>query len=185
MHGGNFNDIQGGFTLIELLVVLLILSVLAFFAYPSYHALMQRVESHSVRRHIHEAIRLAKIESYAQRKDVIICAMNAQNVCSKVAQERFVVFVDRNRNNQFDKADAMISNQELILKYGMIDMGASAGRHYMKFMGDTAKPRGNFGHIKYCNTTKDMAHSFRVVVNMHGRVSEKHGNLVDVGCDTV
>lgn len=68
MHSGNFNDIQNGFTLIELLVVLLILAVLAFFAYPSYHALMQRVESHSVRRHIHEAIRLAKIESYAQKK---------------------------------------------------------------------------------------------------------------------
>lgn len=162
--------------------MLAILSVMLFFAYPAYHSMMQKIESHHARRHIHEGIRLAKLESYTQGKDVIICAMNAANLCSKSAQEKFVVFVDHNRNNQFDKKDSIVSSQKLLLKYGMIDMRASLGRDYMKFMGDTGKPRGNYGHIKYCNTGRDKAHSFQVIINTHGVVSEKRGNIIDIGC---
>lgn len=181
MHSGKFNDIQNGFTLIELLVVLLILSVLAFFAYPSYHALMQRVESHSVRRHIHEAIRLAKIESRTRAKDVLICTM-VDGACSRSAQSDLVVFVDTNRNNRFDAKDVIISKEQLALKYGIISMNVSAGRDYAKFMGDTGKPRGNFGNIKYCNILNQKQHSFQVIINMHGLVLERRADRLDIGC---
>lgn len=171
-----------GFGLLEMVVVLLIISVLLFFAYPAYDSLMQKVESNAVRRHIHEAIRVAKIESYTQNKDVIICAMNAANQCSKTAQQRLVVFLDNNHDNRFDTKDDIVSSQPLILKYGIIDMRASLGRDYMKFMGDTGKPRGNFGHIKYCSIAHNKKHSFQVVINAHGVVSLKQGEMFDIGC---
>ncbi|WII95645.1 prepilin-type N-terminal cleavage/methylation domain-containing protein [Moraxella haemolytica] len=173
---------QEGFGLFEMMIVLFIISILLFFAYPYYEVLAQRFESNAVRRYIYESIRVAKIESYVQDKDVIICAMNTSDQCSKVAQQRLVVFLDNNHNNQFDIKDDIVSSQPLILKYGIIDMRASLGRDYMKFMGDTGKPRGNFGHIKYCNIADNKQNSFQVVINAHGVVSLKQGDMIEIGC---
>ena len=57
--------------MIELLTVLGIIAVMAMIALPAYDRLMQRYESHSVARHIQEAIRRAKIEAALHQKDVI------------------------------------------------------------------------------------------------------------------
>ncbi|WP_323843215.1 GspH/FimT family pseudopilin [Moraxella sp. Pampa] len=173
---------QSGFTLVEMMAVLTIVAVLIFFAQPTYIAMMQRIEAREVRRHIHEAIRLAKIESRIRGQDVLICPMN-NDVCSKVAQDNLLVFIDTNRNNKFDKKkDIVIIKEALSLRYGIISMSVSAGRDYIKFMGDTGKPRGNFGNIKYCNIFKEKTHSFQIVVNMNGMVSEKYGSRLNIDC---
>ncbi|MFL1732796.1 GspH/FimT family pseudopilin [Moraxella oculi] len=172
---------QKGFTLFELMLVLVIVAVLIFFAQPFYWGIMQRVESHAIRRHIHDAIRLAKVESRIRNKDVLICIMS-DDVCHRNAQGSLIVFVDMNKNNKYDNKDIIVSKERLSLKYGIISVNASANRDYMKFMGDTGRPRGNFGHIKYCNVLKQEYHSFQVVVNMHGLVSEKRGDRLDIGC---
>ncbi|OOR90909.1 hypothetical protein B0181_04045 [Moraxella caviae] len=169
-----------GFTLLEMVVVLAIVAVLALFAMPAYDGMMQRLESQATKRHIQEAIRLAKIESIAQGKDVIICAMDDAQTCNKTGQKDFVVFVDRNMNNRFDDKDFLISRQPLSLKYGYIDMRSSLGRHHMKFMGDNGKPRGHYGHIKYCTENQNLA--YQVVMNAHGVLSERRGNLEKIDC---
>lgn len=173
---------ESGFTFIQLIVVLLIVSVLLFFAYPMIPALFERMESHTTRKHLHEAIRLAKIESYSRGKDIIICAMNSENECSRSAQERFVVFVDNDRDNRLGAKDYIISSESLYLKHGIIKMNASLSRNYMKFMGDTGKPRGNYGNIKYCTLSKNNNNNFQIFINTHGVVTERQGHLYRIEC---
>lgn len=171
-----------GFTLLEMVVVLLILAVLMFFAYPAFTKMLEKQESRLVSQHIHNAIRMAKIETLASSRDVIICAMNEKDECSKSAQQRFVAYVDKNRNSRFDKDDYYLLNQPLGLKYGMIHMRASLGRDYMKFMGDTGRPRGNFGHIRYCSQSDQKQLSYQIVINAHGVVSQRRANIIRVEC---
>lgn len=169
-------------TLVQLIVVLLIVLIMLFYAYPAVSDLLERRESYITRRYIQEAVRLAKIESRSKGKDVIICAMDRNNECSRSAQERFVVFIDNNKDNRFSDSDAIISNESLFLKYGIIQMNASLSRDYMKFMGDTGKPRGNYGNIKYCTLSKNMNNNFQVVINVHGIVTERKGHLIHIDC---
>lgn len=161
-----------GFTLIEMMVVLMIVAVLAMFAYPAYQALMARVESKNISSTLLETFRRAKISAMMHQKDTIMCLTNASGHCDRYGQAGVLVFVDNNYNNRFDNLDILVHSQQFELRYGKLQMNASLGRSHMKFMGDTAKPRGNFGNIRYCSDA-NLQLSHQIVLNMHGNLSVK------------
>ncbi len=173
---------QAGVTMIELLTALGIIAVMAMIALPAYDRLMQRYESHSVARHIQEAIRRAKIEAALHQKDVIVCTTNDAGVCDRFGQNALMVFVDKNRNNRPDAADVMALNQPLQLQHGMLSMNVSLSRHYIKFMGDNAKPRGHIGNIRYCSHAKNSSLDHKMVINMHGLVRVERGDVENLNC---
>lgn len=173
---------QAGMTLIELMITLAIVAVMAMVALPAYEAMMRRYESQSVARHIQEAVRRAKIEAALHQKDVIVCTVNHTGACDRFGQAGLMVFVDNNRNNRQDAADILALTQPLDLQHGMLSMNVSLSRHYIKFMGDNAKPRGHIGNIRYCSHANKPSLDHKMVINMHGLVRIERGDVVNLQC---
>lgn len=171
-----------GFTLLELLAVLAIISVFAMIALPAYQGLIARMESYTTKKHLQEAIRRAKIEARSRHKDVILCPYNTLEQCDRLGQSGVMVYVDNNGNNRRDDNDTMVFRQPLTLRYGVIAMQVSLGRHYIKFMGDNAKPRGHFGSFRYCTQTDNRSLSQQITINMHGLVTARSGNMTQIMC---
>lgn len=172
---------QQGFTLLEMMVVLAIISVLLFVAYPVYRGFLQRTESWSVQKHIAEAVRTARVEAQIRSKDTIICLTDSSWVCDKAGQHGIMVFVDERADSQFDDKDIVVYREPLSLKYGRIAMHAG-GRSYMKVMGDSALPRGHFGHIRYCSESDEKAYSYKMTFNEQGTLRQDKGNVKKVEC---
>ena len=173
---------QQGFTLIETLVVLSILVIIGMIAIPAYDSLMRRYESQMVGRYVQEALRRAKIESALHQKDVIICPINTLGVCDRFGQSGLMVFIDKNKNNRKDDSDALVLKESFELKYGMLSMTVALHRHYIKFMGDNAKPRGYMGNVRYCTLNGDAALSHQTTINMHGLSRIENGDVTKLGC---
>lgn len=167
-----------GFTLIELLVVIIIIGVIVAIAYPSFMNLLRRMEANQVESVIHSALIEARNESHVTKQNIIVCPADDANVCNKQATQKIIVFRDLNNNGQFsDKA--LVKAYDLDLKHGRLDMRVSLGRHYIKYFGSSATPRGHFGHIKYCSDVEDLALSYKVILNRNGLMRK---SFEDVGC---
>ncbi|WP_114800890.1 GspH/FimT family pseudopilin [Moraxella canis] len=173
---------QQGFTLIEAMVVLGILALIGMIAVPAYDSLMRRYESQMVGRHVQEALRRAKIEAALHQKDVIICPINASEVCDRFGQSGLMVFIDKNKNNRKDDSDPLVLKESFELNYGMLSMTVALHRHYIKFMGDNAKPRGHMGNVRYCALNGDAALSHQTTINMHGLSRIEHGDVIKISC---
>lgn len=173
---------QKAFTLVELTVVVAIIAIVALLAYPYVLHLLKASESKRVERMFIDALRQARAESYTSKQDVLICTLNAQQICDRGGRDALWVFFDNNDNNQKDVDEKALYEQQWQLKYGDIELRASALRPYIRYMGDTAKPRGHFGHLKYCSSSEEARLSFKVIFNAYGQIRVERGDLVEVGC---
>lgn len=174
-----------GFTLLEMLVVLVIVGIVMILAYPNILAWLQASESRRVEMMFKDMLREARAESYVTRKDVTICTLNEQGDCDRAGNGMLVMFYDKNSNNKKEENEKALSRQDWRLKYGKILLRASASRHYIEYKGDTARPRGHFGHLQYCSESENPRLSLKVIVNMHGQVRVERADLVGlagVGC---
>lgn len=171
-----------GFSLIELLVVVAILAVLSLIAVPYVQEWLYALEAQRVEQAFVQGLRQARTHSYITKQDTVICTVNDQGKCERSAKTSLVVFGDANRNHQKDDNESMVYQNAWRLRYGSIVLNASATRGYLRYMGDTAKPRGHIGHLRYCSVSKNKRLSFKVIVNMYGNVRVERGDLVGVGC---
>lgn len=173
---------EQAFTLFEMLVVVAIIAVMLLIAYPNIQEMMYGMESRRVERTFQAVLRQARAESFITKKDVLICSLNDAGVCDRAGEGQLWLFFDDNDNNQKDGHEKAIYEQPWRLRYGQILLRTSAQRPYIRYMGDSSKPRGHIGHLRYCSVSKNPRLSFKVVVNMHGRIRVERGDLVDVGC---
>ena len=164
---------QVGFTLFELMVVIAIMAILTVLAYPSVVNYLHGSESRQVRSILSAANHQARLESYVNKQNVILCLATIDDVCHKTAHDKVLVFYDRDNNQQLDHGE-LISSHILNLKYGTVEMRVSAARHYMKYFGGTGTPKGHFGHIKYCSTSAQKW-GHRTVVTLQGGISVREG----------
>lgn len=173
---------QQAFTLLEMIVVVAIMAILLIVAYPYIQELFYAMESRRAEQAMVQILRQAKAESYTNKKDVVICTLDQMGRCRRGANTTLALFYDINANNQKDDADRLIYQEAWRLKHGDILLRTSLSRDYIRYMGDTAKPRGHIGHLRYCSVSHNPRLSFKVVFNMHGHVRVERADTREVEC---
>lgn len=165
---------RNGFTLVELIVTIVVLAIIVVIAMPSILTQLTRMEAKRVKTQLENTLALAKAESYITRQDILVCLSNDGKQCDRNSDNMLILFVDKNGNKNFDaNADALLLNQSFNLKYSTLKLRVGAGRHYIKFWGDSGKPRGHFGHIKYCPTSLYNESMYQISFNQAGIVRYK------------
>lgn len=141
---------QKGVTFMEVMVVITVITIMVVLGYPSFRQMMHSMESKRVRSYVMMALKEARMLSFTERQNLIVCLANEHNQCHNRATQKVILFKDNDDNQRFDEGE-LLKEYDLNAKYGSIEMNVSARRHYMRYFGDTGVPRGHFGHIKYCS----------------------------------
>ncbi len=172
-----------GFTLVELMVTISVLAIVTAIATPSILTQLTRMEANRVKSQLENTLSLAKAESYISRQDIIVCLAKNERRCHRNGDKTLLAFVDKNNNHRFDaQVDTLLAKQILNLKYSTVKLRVGSRRHYTKFWGDSGKPRGHFGHIKYCPTSSYNQTMYQISFNQAGIVRYKPNADHPTGC---
>lgn len=172
-----------GFTLIELMITIAVLAIIVTIAAPSVLAQLASMESRRVNSQLKNTLSLAKAESYINRQDILVCLSKNERRCHRNGDKTLLAFVDKNDNKRFDaRVDTLITKQILNLKYSTLKLRVGSRRHYTKFWGDSGKPRGHFGHIKYCPTSSYNKSMYQISFNQAGIIRYKPNADHPTGC---
>ncbi|WP_201562227.1 Tfp pilus assembly protein FimT/FimU [Psychrobacter sp. CMS30] len=165
---------EQGFTLVELIVTIAVLAILTMIATPYVLEQLARMEAKRIESQIRNTLTLAKAESYIRRQDLLVCLSNNGAICDRDSYKQLLLFLDRNNNKNFDLGvDDLLEQQALEPKYSTLYLRVGDKRHYTKFWGDSGKPRGHFGHFKYCPTSTYNHTMYQISFSQGGRVTYK------------
>ena len=165
---------EQGFTLGELIVTIAVLAILTMIATPYILEQLARMEAKRIESQIRNTLTLAKAESYIRRQDLLVCLSNNGAICDRDSYKQLLLFLDRNNNNNFDLGvDDLLEEQALEPKYSTLYLRVGDKRHYTKFWGDSGKPRGHFGHFKYCPNSTYNHTMYQISFSQGGRVTYK------------
>lgn len=172
-----------GFTLAELIVTVLVIAIIATIAVPFVLTQLANMEAKSIRNTVNNTLSLAKAESLIRRKDLLVCLSDGDGICNKNANTTLLLFADNNDNKNYDiDIDLLIKEDRLSPKYSNLHLRAGR-RHYTKFWGDSGKPRGHFGHIKYCPNSTYNTNKYQISFNQVGIIKYKTHTSHDTDCD--
>ena len=172
-----------GFNLVELIVTVAVLVIMAMIATPYILEQLARMEARRIENQIENTLTLAKAESYIRRQDLLVCLSNNGGICDRDSQKKLLLFLDKNNNKNFDLGvDDLLEEQALEPKYSTLYLRVGDKRHYTKFWGDSGKPRGHFGHIKYCPTSTYNHTMYQISFNQGGRVTYKPNESHPTDC---
>ena len=165
---------ERGFTLVELIVTIAVLAILTMIATPYILEQLARMEAKRIESQIRNTLTLAKAESYIRRQDLLVCLSNNGAICDRDSYKQLLLFLDINNNKNFDLGvDDLLEQQALEPKYSTLYLRVGDKRHYTKFWGDSGKPRGHFGHFKYCPTSTYNHTMYQISFSQGGRVTYK------------
>ncbi len=175
---------QKAFTLIELIITIAIIAIIITVATPYVLTQLAATEAKRIRYDISNTLSIAKAESLIHRQNLIVCLSDDNSTCNKNSNSALLLFADNNDNKSFDAGvDLLLTVQRLDPKYATLHLRASAGRHHIKFFGDTGTPRGHFGHIKYCPNTSYNTNKYQVSFNNIGIIRYKPNSSHPTDCD--
>lgn len=175
---------QRAFTLIELIITISIIAIIITIATPYVLTQLAAMEAKRIRYDISNTLSIAKAESLIHRQNLIVCLSDDNSTCNKNSSSALLLFVDNDDNKKFDSdVDLLLNLQRLNPKYATLHLRASAGRHHIKFFGDTGTPRGHFGHIKYCPNTIYNTTKYQVSFNNIGIIRYKPNSSHPTDCD--
>lgn len=173
---------EQGFTLTEVIVTTLVLAIIATIAVPAILTQLANMEAKRVRHTLMNTFTSAKAESYIRRQNLVVCLSDSGGRCHKDSNKALLLFIDNNDNKHFDQTtDHLLSEQHINPKYGTLHLRAGK-RHYVRFYGDSGKPRGHFGHIKYCPNKSYNQAMYQVSFNQVGIIKYKPNSVHDTGC---
>ena len=171
-----------GFTLIELIVTVSIMAIIVSIAMPYILTHLANMEAKRIRYSTVNSLTTAKAESLIQRQNVVVCLSDNNGVCHKDSNKTLLLFIDKNDNQHFDaNGDVLIEEQRLNPKYGTLHLRAGQ-RHYVRFAGDSGKPRGFFGHIKYCPRSIYSQAMYQISFNQSGIIKYKPNSEHPTDC---
>ena len=174
---------EQGFTLGELIVTIAVLAILTMIATPYILEQLARMEAKRIESQIRNTLTLAKAESYIRRQDLLVCLSNNGGICDRDSQKKLLLFLDKNNNKNFDLGvDDLLEEQALDPKYSTLYLRVGDKRHYTKFWGDSGKPRGHFGHFKYCPTSTYNHTMYQISFSQIGLVTYKPNESHPTDC---
>ena len=174
---------EHGFNLVELIVTVAVLAIIAIIATPYILEQLARMEAKRIEGQIKSTLALAKAESHIRRQDLLVCLSNNGGICDRDSYKKLLLFLDRNNNKNFDLGvDDLLEEQALEPKYSTLYLRVGDKRHYTKFWGDSGKPRGHFGHFKYCPTSTYNHTMYQISFNQGGRVTYKPNESHPTDC---
>lgn len=174
---------EQGFTLVELIVTTAVLAIIAAIAVPAILTQLANMEAKRIKSQLATTFATAKAESYIRRQNLLICLSDAAGRCNRENDAKLLLFIDNNDNKHFDvQIDRLLNEQVLNLKYSTLHLRVGGGRHYTKFWGDSGKPRGHFGHIKYCPTSTYNKKMYQISFNQSGIIKYKPNSVHPTGC---
>ncbi len=177
-----YTRFNSGFNLVELIVTVCIMAIIATIATPFVITQLTRMEAKRIRYAITTTLATAKAESYIRRQNLIICLSDLQGRCHKNSDKDLLLFLDNNGDENFDVGtDELLAQQRLDPKYAQLKLRAG-NRHYVKFWGDSGKPRGFFGHIKYCPVSTYNRSMYQISFNQVGIIKYKPNVAHPTGC---
>ena len=173
-----------GFTLVELIVTVCVLVIIVMIVAPVIRTQLARMEAKRIQSQLENSLALAKAESYIRRQNVIVCLSDTGGRCHRDSDKTLLLFIDKNDNNHFDaQVDSLVVQQSLNPKYSKLSLRVGSRRHYAKFWGDSGKPRGHFGHIKYCPIVAYNEAMYLISFNQGGIIKQKLNEDHPTECD--
>ncbi|MBP2279268.1 type IV fimbrial biogenesis protein FimT [Psychrobacter sp. PL19] len=173
---------EGGFNLVELIVTVTILAIIAVIATPTVLTQLAHMEAKRIRYGMLNTLALAKAESLIRRKNLLVCLSDGNGRCDRDSNRALLLFMDNNSNQDFDAdTDGLLVELTLSPRYGTLHLRAG-NRDYVRFAGDSGKPRGFFGHIKYCPSSNYNQAMYQISFNQSGIIKYKPSSMHPTGC---
>lgn len=174
---------QTGFTLIELIVTIAILAIITTIAAPAILTQLARMEAKRIRYGLTDTLKLAKVESLIRRQNILVCLSDGNGRCDKNSNKTLLLFIDNNDDQHFDNGtDDLLEEQTLNPKYGTLHLRAGK-RRYVRFYGDSGKPRGHFGHFKYCPSSIYSQAMYQISFSQGANITFKPNDSHPTDCD--
>ncbi|WP_151981288.1 GspH/FimT family pseudopilin [Acinetobacter guerrae] len=139
-----------GFSLMEISIVLTIMAVIASFAIPSYHQYMASQEAKKVPQILTLHIQKAKHESLLSKQNIILCASTTFKECDNNWTNGYILFVDQNKNRNYDPNETVLAVEPLQLKYGSLSW-QGFGNKKIIFESTSGLPLASNGTFRYCS----------------------------------
>jgi len=181
----NFPDLysQKGFNLVELIITIAILAIIATIAAPAILNQLASMEAKRIKNQLETTFKIAKAESFIRRQNLLVCLSNSGGRCHRDSYKKLLLFVDNNDNKHFDvQVDVLLKEESLNPKYSTLSLRVGNKRHYTKFWGDSGKPRGHFGHIKYCPSSTYSQAMYQISFNQGGIIRYKPNDIHPTDC---
>lgn len=173
-----------GFTLLELIVTVAVLAIIIAIAAPAILTQLANMEAKRIKNQLTTTLTIAKAESYIRRQNILVCLSDTEGRCHRDSSKKLLLFIDNNDNKHFDvQIDQLLNEQVLNPRFSKLRLRVGNNRHYTKFWGNTGKPRGHFGHIKYCPTSTYNKQRYQISFNQVGIIKYKPDSTHDTECD--
>jgi len=158
---------NNGFTLVELLITLVIVTVLAMTAIPSFKHIYHTSKSTAVINQVLGVTRLARNTAVTEKTTTTLCPSVDGLTCSGEWKDGVILFTDNNTNSQKDGNDHVVRFYQPFIDTGFLNWRSL--RNKIQFS-STGMPRGTVGSFVYCPNDQDSLYAKSMVLSFQGRI---------------
>lgn len=155
---------QAGFTLIELMITVVIASILAATAIPSFNNMIKNGRTMSVYNGLVSELSYARSEAVKRSQNVSVCARASDTSCASTTSDwsdGWLVYVETINNSSLDNGEEILRvNQKLVN-----DLTLNA-HDFSNTTVITYRPRGNTSSPGYFTVCDDRGSDYAKAVNI-------------------
>lgn len=177
----NSRSTSRAFSLIELIVSLGVLGILLGLAVPGFADYRAKQAMRSASERLLVSLWLARTEAITGSQHTLVCSSSDGQSCDGTGQweNGWIVFVDSNRNRQFDPAEKMLDRGEAF-RTGQLTARSVRSRSKIRYNMMGYSPGTNVT-ITFCDE-RGPNHAAALIVSNTGRPRQVRGPLREPRC---